>query len=150
MHFKSIERNPERERLKRTICASGGFELLQMVSKPNTGQCASEDAEPWMGVDIGRCAIEDVGLRREWIVRSYIGWGGNQIVFYKGIKTFRLKCFKNLERKSRREIPKRTIYVRWAWAWNATRVEKIHNSTQFNPQTPIAKVNQNLCDQSTT
>ena len=29
-----------------TISASGRLELLQMVSEPDTGQCASEDASP--------------------------------------------------------------------------------------------------------
>ena len=36
---------------RRTIFASGGLELLQMVSKPVTGWSASEDARPLRGVD---------------------------------------------------------------------------------------------------
>ena len=40
-----------RKNLKRTISASGGLGLLQMVSEPDIGQCASEDAEPRRGVD---------------------------------------------------------------------------------------------------
>ena len=35
----------------RTISTSGGLELLQIVSEPNTGQYASEDAGPPMRVD---------------------------------------------------------------------------------------------------
>ena len=34
---------------KRTISTSGGLELLQMVSEPDTGRCANEDVVP-MGV----------------------------------------------------------------------------------------------------
>ena len=34
-----------RESPKKTIFASGGLGLLQMVSEPNTGRCASEEAE---------------------------------------------------------------------------------------------------------
>ena len=34
---------------KWTIYASGGFELLQMVSEPNTEQCTNEDAGPPRG-----------------------------------------------------------------------------------------------------
>ena len=36
---------------KRTISVSGELELLQMVSGPNTGQCASKDAGPPKEVD---------------------------------------------------------------------------------------------------
>ena len=39
-----LEGKPGRVSIKRTISASGGFGLLQMVSEPDTGQCASEDA----------------------------------------------------------------------------------------------------------
>ena len=31
---------------KRTICVSGELGLLQMISKPNTGWCASNDIGP--------------------------------------------------------------------------------------------------------
>ena len=51
MRFKNLEGKPERESLKRTIYASGGLGLLQMVSEPNTRQCVSEDAGPPSGVD---------------------------------------------------------------------------------------------------
>ena len=98
---------------KRTISASGGSEPLQMVSEPDTGRCvsllavprrgvdtrwcASKDAEPQTGVDLGvvphrleegKNACEDVGPRRGWIVMSHIGWGGEQITLYKGVETF--------------------------------------------------------------
>ena len=33
-----------RNRLKRTIYASGGFEVLQIILEPDIGWCASEDA----------------------------------------------------------------------------------------------------------
>ena len=44
--FKNLEGKPEWENPKRTISASGGLGLLQMVSEPDTRQCASEEAEP--------------------------------------------------------------------------------------------------------
>ena len=34
---------------KKTICASGGFELLQMVLEPDIERCASEDVGPLRG-----------------------------------------------------------------------------------------------------
>ena len=34
---------------KQTISASGEFVMLQVVSEPNTGRCASEDAGPQGG-----------------------------------------------------------------------------------------------------
>ena len=58
MCFKNLEGKPERESPKRTISASGRLGLLQMVSEPDTGWCASEDAGPPRG----------------WIVRPHIGW----------------------------------------------------------------------------
>ena len=51
---------------KRTISASSGLGLLQMVLEPDTGQCASEDAGPPRG----------------WIVRSHIGWRREQSITY--------------------------------------------------------------------
>ena len=36
----------------------------------------------------GMSASEDAGPRRGWIVMSHIGWGGEQIAIYKGVKTF--------------------------------------------------------------
>ena len=43
-------------------------------------------------------------------VRSHIGWEGERSIFYKGVKTSAYQThFKNLERKSERESPKRTI-----------------------------------------
>ena len=61
---------PRREISKRTISASGGFELLQIVSKPITGQCASDDAGP----------------QGRWIVRSHIGWRGERNIPHKGVE----------------------------------------------------------------
>ena len=40
-----------RNRPKRTRFVNGGLELLQMISKPGFGWCASEDARPQRGVD---------------------------------------------------------------------------------------------------
>ena len=42
---------------KWTISASGGLEMLQMISESDTGWCASEDARSQGG----------------WIVRSHVG-----------------------------------------------------------------------------
>ena len=55
---------------KRTISVSGGLELLQMVSKQDTGRCASEDTGPPSVVD---CEI--------------IGWRGEGSIPYKGVTT---------------------------------------------------------------
>ena len=43
---------------KRTISASGGLGLLQMVLELNTRRCVNENVE----------------LVRGWIVKSHIGW----------------------------------------------------------------------------
>ena len=59
--FKNLEGRLGREIPKRTIFASGGLGPLQMVSKPDTGRCASEEAEPRRGVDTRRCASKDAG-----------------------------------------------------------------------------------------
>ena len=56
---------------KRTISASGGIELLEMVLEPDTGRCVSEDAGPLKGV----------------IVRSHIGWRGERSIPYKSVET---------------------------------------------------------------
>ena len=56
---------------KRTIFASGGLGLLQTVSE----------------LDTGRCASEDTGPLREWIVRSHMGWRRERSISYKGVET---------------------------------------------------------------
>ena len=48
MRFKNL-REAQKESPKRTIYASDGFEPLQMVLEPDTGQYASEDAGPQGG-----------------------------------------------------------------------------------------------------
>ena len=48
--------------LKQTISANRSLGLLQMVSEPDTEQCASKDARPLRG----------------WIVRSHLGWRGER------------------------------------------------------------------------
>ena len=60
-----------RNGLKRTIFASSGVGLLQMVSEPVIGRCASEDAGPSRG----------------WIVRSRVGWRGERNISNKGVET---------------------------------------------------------------
>ena len=76
--YKSMETSPSKMRCKivrlttiqngskRTISASGRLELLQMISKLNTGACVSEEAGP----------------QGEWIVRSHIDWRGERNIPY--------------------------------------------------------------------
>ena len=71
MRFKIVRLTTIHNRPKWTISASGELELLQMVSELDTGQCASEDAGPPRG----------------WIVRSHIGWRGEQSIPYKSVET---------------------------------------------------------------
>ena len=44
--FKNLERKPERESSKKTISASDGFKLFQVVSEPDTRRCANEEVDP--------------------------------------------------------------------------------------------------------
>ena len=104
MRFKNIEGKLERESSKKTISTSGGLLLLQMLSEPNIGRCASEGADPRRGrgrkgghqmvcqrgrwalkrVDFeiprrlkrGTSASENAGPLSGWIVRSHIDWRG--------------------------------------------------------------------------
>ena len=46
MRSKNLEERPKRESPKKIILVSGGLGLLQMVLKPDTGLCASEEAKP--------------------------------------------------------------------------------------------------------
>ena len=57
----------------------------------DTRRCASKDAGPQRGVDLGavphrleegKSASEDAEPRRGWIVMSHIGWGGEQTTIY--------------------------------------------------------------------
>ena len=57
MYIKIVRLRAICSELKRKISASSGLGRLQMVSKP----------------DIGQCANEDVGPQRGWIVRSHVG-----------------------------------------------------------------------------
>ena len=51
-----------------------------------------------------------LGTEGGWIVRSHIGWGREQSIFYKGVETSPYQThFKNLEGRRGREISKRTI-----------------------------------------
>ena len=58
----------------------------------------------------GTSTSKHTGPRRRWIVRSHIGWREKRSILYKGVETTSYKTrFKNLEGKSDRENPKRTI-----------------------------------------
>ena len=67
--FEILEGKPEKESSKKTISTSGGFGLLQMISMPGIGRCASEDAGHRRRVDCeiphrlegGMSASEDTG-----------------------------------------------------------------------------------------
>ena len=51
-----------------------------------------------------------LGLEGGWIVRSHIGWKGEQSILYKGVKTSPYHTrFKNIEGKPERENPTKTI-----------------------------------------
>ena len=61
-----------RSRPKRTISTNSGLGLLQTVSEADTGRCASEDAGPPRG----------------WIVRSHVGWSGEGSIPCKSVEIF--------------------------------------------------------------
>ena len=118
MHFKNLEGKLERESPKRTVFASGGLGLLQMVLEPDTRQCASKDVEPrrgWTGeshIDWRReqVSARTLGLEGGWIVRSHVSWGGKRSILYKGMETSPMQTrFKNLEGNLKRKGPKITI-----------------------------------------
>ena len=69
--FKTVRLTAIRNRLKRIISTSGELEPLQMILKPDTKRCASDDAGPLRGVD---CEI-------------HIGWREERNIFYKGVET---------------------------------------------------------------
>ena len=101
----------ERASSKRTISTGGGLGLLQMVSEPDTGRCASEETEPQRGWTRGgvrartpgpeggwigrshtdwrrkRVPARTLGPEGGWSVRSYIDWGGERNILYKGVET---------------------------------------------------------------
>ena len=79
-HFKKLERKPERDSPKRTISVRGGLGLLQIVSEPDTGRCASEDAGPQRGWTLGDVLARTLSPEGGWIVRSHIEWGGKQVL----------------------------------------------------------------------
>ena len=66
-----------------------------------------------MALELGfeRCASEDIGPQREWIVRSHIGWRGEQNIPYKSTNTSPCSPWqKHLKTvKLTRNRPKRTI-----------------------------------------
>ena len=65
-----------RERLERTIFASGRFGPLQMVSEADTRRCASGRLSPEGGWTRGGVTTRSLGPEEGWIVRSHISWGG--------------------------------------------------------------------------
>ena len=74
MHFKNLEGKREGENPKRKISVSGGPELLQMVSEPDTGRCVNEEVEPRKGWIRGGMSARTLGPERGWIMISHIGW----------------------------------------------------------------------------
>ena len=103
--FKNLEGKPERESPKRTISTSSGLRLLQMVSEPDTGQCANKDAGPQRRE---RMPTRTLGSKWGWNVRSHIGWRGEQNILYKGVETSSYQTrFKNFKGKLERESKKK-------------------------------------------
>ena len=124
-----------RESPKRTISASSGLGPLQIVSEPDTGRCANKEAEPRRGVDMRRCACKDagpwrgmdrgvshwlekgtsvsenIGSRRGWIVRSHIGWGGEQSIIYNVWTPFPSRYILKTLRGSPKEKAQRGQYL---------------------------------------
>ena len=78
MRFKNLEGKSERESPKRTMSASGGLGLLQMISKLDIRRCASEETKLQRGVDTRRCASKDAELRRGWIGGPTLIGEGNE------------------------------------------------------------------------
>ena len=76
MRLTAIRNGP-----KRIISASGELGRLQMVSEPNTGRCASEDAGPQ-----GGCTV-----------RSHIDWRGDKAFLIKVWKPLLINVFQNRE-----------------------------------------------------
>ena len=73
--FKNLEGKPERKSPKRTISASGGFESLQMISKPDTERYVNEEAKSQRGWTRGTVPNKkDVGPRRGVDWESHIDW----------------------------------------------------------------------------
>ena len=65
---------------KRTISANGGPGPLQIISEPETGQCASLLAVPQRWVDTRQCASKNAGPQRGWIWgRSHIDWRNERV-----------------------------------------------------------------------
>ena len=95
MRFLNLEGKPERESPKTTMSASGGHGLLQMVLEPGSRRYVSEDVGPPRGVDCeiphwlesqvpGGVSVRTLSPQGGWIVRSNIGWRGEQNIPYKG------------------------------------------------------------------
>ena len=58
-----------------------------MVTELGIGRCASEEAEPEGGWIQGSVPARTLGSEAGWIVRSHIGWGGEQNILYKSVET---------------------------------------------------------------
>ena len=77
--FENLERKLGRESPKSTIFASGGLGLLQMLSEPDIGLCASEEAKPRRGVTPGEVLVRTLGPEGGWIRGSHIDWRGERL-----------------------------------------------------------------------
>ena len=71
MCFKTVKLMAICNGPKGTIFTNAEFGWLQMVSE----------------ISIKRCASEDAGPCRWWIMRSHVGWRGEQNISYKGVET---------------------------------------------------------------
>ena len=87
MCFKNLEGKSERKSPKKTIFVSGGLGLLQMVSESDIRRCVNEETESEGGWTRGGVPARTFGPEGRWIVRSHIGWGGEQSILYKSVKT---------------------------------------------------------------
>ena len=70
MRFKNIEGKPERESPKKTISASSGFGLLQMVSEPDTSP--ARRLSPEGGWTQGSVLTRKLGLEGDVLGGSHL------------------------------------------------------------------------------
>ena len=74
MRFKNLEAKSKRESPNRTMSASGGLWLLQMVSEPDTERCASEEIKPRRGWTQRGMPARTLGPQKGWVWRFHIDW----------------------------------------------------------------------------
>ena len=100
---------------KRTISASNGLGLLQMISEPDTGRCASKDAGPRRGLNWEvphqlekGISARTLGPKGGWIVRSPSGGKENETFFIRVWKPLpRRRVFKTLRGSSKGKLQRR-------------------------------------------